>query len=219
MSKTLYFSNLDRKIFALSKIYPFTYVGLAKRTIPKNTQSLLDMGCGNGEFMKLLVSGRRLIIDGVEIFSPYIRDARNLGIYERIYQTNILEFVPTRKYDVVFLAHVLEHFNKNDGWKLLQKLSSFTKKRIVVIIPNGEYEQEAYDGNPFQQHKSAWKVKDLQKQGFTVNGQGWKFLYKNKHAHKLGYLFYLLYVFSTLTQPLLRIFPNQALQLICVKDV
>jgi len=219
MSKTLYLSKTDRLLFNFSKLIPLTYIRLVIGTIPENTKSILDLGCGSGDFMKIINSDNNYKVDGVDIFPEYVENARKIGVYERVFNRDILKFDNNKKYDVVFMAHIIEHFTKEEGIRLLNKVEKFARKRIIVITPNGEYEQGEYDYNPYQKHKSAWEVGDFDKLDYKVNGQGWKFLYRNSYVGKLGYLFYLLYVFSTLTQPLLRIRPDKALQLICYKDV
>lgn len=219
MSKTLYFSETDRLLFKFSKLIPLTYVGLVIGAIPKDTKSILDLGCGSGDFMKIINSNNNYKVDGVDIFPEYVKNARKSGVYRNVLERDVLKFNTSKKYDIVFMAHVIEHFTKKEGIRLLNKVEQFARKRIIIVTPNGEYEQVKYDNNPYQKHKSAWSTNDFKKFGYEVNGQGWKFLYKNSYVHRLGYLFYLLYVFSALTQPLIRIFPEKSLQLICYKDL
>lgn len=219
MSKTLYMANWEKRILNLLKGIPFTYIGMVQNMFPSNTKTILDMGCGNGEFMSVISKNRKYNISGVEIFPDYIKHAKKLNIYNKIYKSDLSKFKPRNRYDVIFLSHVIEHLTKSEADKLLNKIEKYTGERIVVITPNGKYEQKEYDGNAHQKHKSEWTPKDFKIRGYKVLGQGWRFLYKSKLLKNLGVFYYLLYVFSTLTQPILNQFPNASLQLICYKEI
>jgi hypothetical protein len=58
---------------------------------------------------------------------------------------------------------------------LIKKAKSWARKRIIISTPNGyTYKDDLY-GNPFQEHKSGYRVRELEKLGFKVFGiYGWK---------------------------------------------
>lgn len=216
--KTLYFDSFEKKLLVFSRRIPLTYLGVVSRLFPKDCKTIVDLGCGNGEFMKFIVGNNSFDILGVEVFGNYIKFAKKLGIYKKIIVSDIVKYKFTENYDVFFLSHVIEHLKKEEGNKLLDSVEKRANRRIIVVTPNGEYQQDEYDNNPFQKHKSEWTPQDFKKRGYKVLGQGWKFLYKSKFSRRLGVFYYLLYAFSTLTQPILNLFPDASLQLICYKD-
>lgn len=65
---------------------------------------ILDIGCDNGWlFTRLNKPGRNFdLIDRVDNLGPEIKNAPNV----RFFQTSLLEFVPDRKYDLVFARNV-----------------------------------------------------------------------------------------------------------------
>lgn len=218
-SKTLYFSEKELSLLKFARLFPFTYANLVSSLVPKDAQSFLDLGCGTGIFTKAILGNKQIKVVGVEIFDKYIKEALKMGIYKKVIKANIETFTPSEKIDVIFLSHVVEHLPKKRGIALLKRIEKFCNRRIIVIVPNGNNEQEEYDENIYQRHLSSWSVKDLQDLGFNVIGQGWKFIFTSDWIKKLGRFVYFLFLISTLSQPLLRVFPQLSLQLIAYKDV
>lgn len=114
---------------------------------------------------------------------------------------------------------ILEHLSKQDGLILIEKMENWAKKKIVIAVPNGYQHQDAYDGNPYQVHKSSWSTRDFEELGFKVRGlHGWKVL-----RGELGRvrfrptLFWLL--ISDISQKVTYSNPNEAATLFCVKEV
>ena len=96
--------------------------------------SVLDVGSGFGKYGVLcreyleLWDGREEYkflrrIDGVEVFENYITPLHKY-IYNNIYTENIINLVNNLdySYDLVLLIDVLEHFSKEEGLLLLNKL-------------------------------------------------------------------------------------------------
>ena len=93
---------------------------------------------------------------------------------------------------------------------------------VVIGVPNGRFDQGAYDFNELQKHLSTWCIKDFHKLGFNVYGQGLKLIYgQDGLLHtSLGHisiirwlLFFLSYMFS----PLVYFHPNLATYIVAVK--
>jgi hypothetical protein len=137
-------------------------------------QSILDLGIGRGRYGALFrltlepdsvaVSDRTkwaLRIDGVEGFAPYV-GAIQEAIYDRIVVSSIADAVPKLdQYDVILLGDVIEHFERKEGEALLQALLERARKRVIVVTPNGPYDQDASDGNEYQRHRSVWFPADF----------------------------------------------------------
>ena len=138
-----------------------------------NPQKLLDIGIGFGKFGFL---AREYLefwneekeyddwnrqIDGIEAFEPYITPVHRY-IYSNIFTGNALEILPglKDKYDLILMIDVLEHFNREDGLKLLEQCRK-TARNILVSVPVTLSEQGPVYGNPFETHQCAWNKKDF----------------------------------------------------------
>ena len=95
---------------------------------------VLDVGTGFGKYGALcreyldLWDGRQKYefatqIDGVEVFKEYITPLHHF-VYNNIYNDNIIAVIRKLEmgYDLVLLLDVLEHFDKEEGKFLLDKL-------------------------------------------------------------------------------------------------
>lgn len=137
-------------------------------------KSVLDVGVGWGRYGALfrfaLESGYADIsnrskwmakIDGVEVFEEYIGDIQK-SVYDRIYVGAIEEVIDTiQSYDIVFLGDVIEHLDKKLAIAVLDRLLLASNKFVLVVTPNGSYEQHAVYGNEKEEHVSEWNVEDF----------------------------------------------------------
>jgi len=87
------------------------------------------------------------------------------------------------KYGCVTCFFVLEHLKKDDGLALLEKMKKIGKN-VLVIVPKGFRPQESPDGNPYQEHLSAWRRNDLLKAGFDVT-EAWALTIKKLIPYKI----------------------------------
>lgn len=136
-------------------------------------QSILDIGCGFGSrgclFREYLETWENHYfktswthrIDCVEAYSSYITDLHRY-IYDNIYQDNILNIIDKldMKYSLAFLGDVLEHFVKEEGLELINKLK-YKANNIIVITPIKVSEQNDVFGNEFERHKSQYSTTDF----------------------------------------------------------
>ena len=146
--------------------------------IASKPESILDVGTGFGKYGVLcreyldLWDGRQKYefsrrIDGVEAFQNYITPLHKF-VYNNIYNEDILHLNDKLelKYDIVLLIDVLEHFEKQQGRYLLDKLLD---KNIGIIIstPKKPSPQKDAFGNIYETHRSSWSVKDLKSLGYS----------------------------------------------------
>lgn len=134
-------------------------------------KSILDVGVGFGKYGFLsreyleLFDGRekfddwKRTIDGIEIFKDYITSLNKM-IYDKIYIGNALEILPTldKKYDLILLIDIIEHFYYNDGIRLLKMCEQYGKNTIIST-PKRFLSQREMFGNPFEVHKLLFKKK------------------------------------------------------------
>ena len=135
--------------------------------------SILDVGIGFGKYGVLFREALELPyeryarsqwkvkIDGVEAFEGY-RNPIHEFAYNRVFYGRIEDILPSLgQYDVILLIDVLEHFEKEEGRKLLQDLLLHARKSLLVSTPRFPAPQGAYLGNAFEAHKSRWHILDF----------------------------------------------------------
>lgn len=145
-------------------------IDLIIRTNPKK---ILDIGVGFGkygflsrEYLELWNGSEKYDqwqrqIDGIEAFKEYITPAHRY-IYNRIFIGDALKILPeiTDQYDLVLLIDVLEHFNFEDGSRILGECRRISAN-ILVSVPKVLSVQDEAFGNPYEVHKNPWKKKEL----------------------------------------------------------
>ncbi len=106
--------------------------------IPKDTQSLLDAGCGCGHWLEYVTKRRKIPVRlGFDLSENRIQEAKK--IYPHLcFKAGCLEShdIAPRTYDVVTLLEVLEHIP--DWLSVLKSLLAIAKRRTVVSVPYKE---------------------------------------------------------------------------------
>ena len=179
--------------------------------------TVLDLGCG---YRSPLQRSNIPFSVGVELFEPYLQESKRKGIHSQYLKADVrnLEFKP-KSFDAVIAIDVLEHISKAEGAKLFSKMDSWARRKVVVFTTNEYLWQNGYDNNPLQEHRSGWKVDELQKLGFRVCGiNGWERLrgYKGLSKYKPAFLWGRI---SDLTQKITYHYPRLAFQLLAVKQL
>ncbi len=148
------------------------YIAFLDTTRP---QSILDVGLGNGklgfiarDFLDVMMGERfrksewRLHLDGIEIFGEYIQDHQK-AIYDQIHIGDAFDVIDSLgTYDVVVMGDVLEHFDKEIGWLLLDKCAAHAAKALILFVPLGKgWVQPAIYGNVYETHRSCWTSAEI----------------------------------------------------------
>lgn len=108
--------------------------------VPKGIRKILDVGCGEGGFGRILKQARGAEVWGVEIC---VDAAENASAYlDRVIVQNIEDSdieMPDEYFDCIIFNDVLEHFKY--PWAVLKKMSRYLKENgyIVASIPNIRY--------------------------------------------------------------------------------
>ena len=205
----------------IRKIYRFLLPSMTKYLKKElaGCETVLDLGCGRGSNSPL--EGMALTYTlGVDIFEPYLEECRQKKIHSDYIRADIrgIEF-KDGSFDAVLMLEVLEHFTKEEGRRLLDKCSQWAKKKVIITTPNGYMQQDGYNNNPFQEHKSGWSVDELRSLGFSVVGLlGWKKLrgYKAVPRYRPRLL---CDVISDVTQKVTCHYPSSAFRLLAVKKL
>ncbi len=135
--------------------------------------SVLDVGVGFGKYGVLLremmdvpleryeKQSWHLRLDGVEAFPKYRNPIHDYA-YDNIRYTPIEDCLDSLGvYDVILFIDILEHFPKEQGVELLNRLLEHTNKALIVSTPVNPSPQIDYMGNTYEAHRSRWTPIDF----------------------------------------------------------
>jgi SAM-dependent methyltransferase len=184
-----------------------------------DAQSVLDVGCGNNSPIGRFARKPPRAV-GVDAHEPWIDESRARGIHDEYRLSDVMRigdlFTPA-SFDVVVACDLLEHLPADDGSRLLERMESLARERVVILTPNGWLRQEATWGNPYQVHRAGWSPADLRSRGYEVRGlHGLRLLRGERgtirvRPRRVGEQV------SRLTEPLVRRRPDLAFHLLAVK--
>ncbi len=105
-------------------------------TVEENS-TVLDLGCGNGELLELLVQKKKVKGQGIEIDEKAIYEcvARGLSVFHGNLDTGLIDYTD-KSFDYVILNETLQQLVKPD-WVLRDALRS--GKKVIVGFPNFTY--------------------------------------------------------------------------------
>lgn len=211
------------------KYFPFSLHWIVRRCIGSDIKTILDLGCGSGDFMKDISYGEKWSIIGVELDNDSIDQARRSKIYNRVIKGNITKLsksITREKYDVVIATQAIEHLDKKRGLISLKKWEQLADKKVIISTSVGfikfdRVEKKGPEINVLQKHLSGWYVHEFQSRGYEVHGQGIGFIYGEYGLiRKLPAIFWpFLILLSYLLAPLAFINPNMGTYMIAVKQV
>jgi len=135
----------------------------------------LDIGCGEGSPLASL-RATAFRSTGIDISSENLAASRDRNTHDEYILGDFRSAKLDGKFDVVVLSHVIEHFTRDEGEKVLRRAESLAQRLVYVETPNGFLEQLATAQNPFEQHLSGWFPHDFEARGYTVFGSGPYFL-------------------------------------------
>ena len=230
MRDGIFTRNQPKYPLTINRLPPMNSASLRRWMIPLYQEldqaighpgSLLDIGCGaNTPLSHLSVRPSRMV--GVDGFQPSIDNSRANNYHDDYVNSDLLDidqsFEPD-SFEVVAAIDVIEHFTKEDGLLLLEKMENIASRRVVIFTPNGFLPQNEHSGNILQRHLSGWSVEEMRQRGYRIIGiNGWKPLLGefSLPRYKPRKLWTLI---SRLTQPLVRNHPEHAFAILCVKEV
>jgi ubiquinone/menaquinone biosynthesis C-methylase UbiE len=159
---------LKQKLFFMSLVDPVCWL------INKQTESILDVACGQGLPMRKIRA--RLNIKyavGVDSYKPYIEECKLKKLHNKYFHADIRNIrFEDNSFDVVLALQVLEHLTKQEAWKVLEKLERIAKKQVIIATPIGFTYHQDVDDNKHQDHQSAFYPKDFEKKGYKVIRMG-----------------------------------------------
>ena len=104
--------------------------------LPDNTR-VLDVGCGDGALMDLLVKEKNIEVRGLELNQNNVQECiyKGLPVIQGNAETELYQF-PKQSFDYVVLSQTLQAFYQPD--KVLRELLRIGKS-VIVSIPNFGY--------------------------------------------------------------------------------
>jgi len=148
-----YISHTDEKkgfvatLYQIVKKYSLTSKVNLIQSLNKGTGTILDIGAGTGEFLKL-AKDKNWNVHGVE---PNLK-ARLFSEKKEVLLKERIEDFSNQKFDVVTLWHVLEHLP--DLEKVTTQLESFLNPRGILIIAVPNY--KSYDATYYKNYWAAY---------------------------------------------------------------
>ncbi len=99
-------------------------------------------------------------IDGIEIFEWYRNPVWQA--YSEVYIGNALTVLDKLgNYDIIYAGDVIEHFKKEEGFKLIDKMLEHCSQWVIIATPSPAPPQSAILGNAYEEHQSEWKEEDF----------------------------------------------------------
>lgn len=137
---------------------------IAKHT---NITRVLDVGCGEGTYPKLLKEQYPLLTHaewwGIEAWPSYIEEFNLTDLYDKIINEDArqLDWSTLPPIDLVIFGDVLEHMTKEQSQQLVDRALAISKY-VVISIPIVHSPQGAHGGNPFEIHvKDNWTHQEV----------------------------------------------------------
>lgn len=115
---------------------------------------VLDVGAGYGKYGLLAREyGGAERVDAVDANMP------RFPVYDHVYLGDIRRLddvlpADTGRYDLALFIDVIEHLEKDEGWRVLDDLVR-RAKQVLVTTPLGFRPQEI-QGMPYETHRSGW---------------------------------------------------------------
>jgi len=106
--------------------------------IPENIYSILDLGCGWGIWGLLLriQKGYDEKLDGLDVYKPFIDNLNKIKLYDNLFNCDVMDYLKSNLfsfYDLVLCGDLIEHLERKDGLKVIEKLKK--SKKVIITTP------------------------------------------------------------------------------------
>ncbi len=152
---------------AYQKYYPWSFTSLLRKHLA-DCDSVLDLGCGTASPIMFMPCKLQSSV-GVDVLPEYLRLAKQRNTHDRYVSGDItkIEFRP-KSFDAVVALEVIEHLTAQEGQRLIFRMETWAKKKIIVSTPNGYLPLGGVDS--FRTHNSGWTIGQLERMGLSVLG-------------------------------------------------
>ncbi len=171
--------NENLRKYKIKTVWQSRY-NLLKRFIKTpDKKSFLEIGSGAGEWLKTLKNNGADNFIGLEIAHDEYKMLKKEYL-NKVYYKSLINFSPHRKFDVVCLWDVLEHFTEID--KAMNKLKKLLKKNGLIIVSTINTNSLS-----FSLKGAGWRYFDPPEHVFYFNQKNIKYL-ADQYKFKLLYL-------------------------------
>lgn len=125
-----------------------------------DTGSFIDLCCYDASMTKQLGFGRKVFVDAIT--PPSVPTEGEFIEASALSDHPIFQ----QRFDVAFCLDGIEHMHKPQGYELLTRMQSISKKQII-FTPLGEYMVNPFDEHPYS-HKCGWLPEDVRDHAVIV---------------------------------------------------
>ncbi len=137
-TKHLYGEVSIEKIKKHFLVYDYYY---GKHLTTNKNDSIIELGCGYGDFVYWLQNKGYNNVKGIDYSVEQIKIGSSLGIPGLICD-DIFNFLEDHSstFDLIILRDVLEHFDRDETYKIIAELNNKLNKQgtIILQVPNGQ---------------------------------------------------------------------------------
>ncbi len=219
-------SGKDQVSRILSGLWPhwltnpslLTLIGELRSTL-RHCETVLDVGCGNSSPLRFLP---KVHLVGLEGYAPALEEARRARTHDEYFSGNVKhlgDVFPSRRFDACVALDVIEHLDKEDGWRMLADMERLATRRVIIFTPNGFIPQRSQHGD-LQEHLSGWTAQEMRQRGYRVLGMyGLKSLRGEYHRVKFQPRAFWVLVSMLTHYFYTRTRPEKAAAIYCAKDL
>jgi SAM-dependent methyltransferase len=205
-----------RLAISLKVLLPFSRIDVVRRTVCKDTESILDIGCGEGLPMKGVRWRKRLFAVGADQSAYFIKKSKLGGTHDGYVLCNA-KFLPFKEkaFDIVLCLETLYALPKHESITIINTIQKIARKQIILSERVGA---QSEDVDPWGcRILSTWFAKDFDEMGFEVRGSHGLRLHMldNVFSRNVG----LKYIFSYMTGLPAYFMPRNAQNIICSKKL
>jgi SAM-dependent methyltransferase len=141
MSVAAYFETRLPQDPRRTALWQTLYDDYFKRFIPP-TATVLDLGCGYGDFINVVVAKRRIAVDRWPGASRFLDPA----VEHHLRSVTDLSFLADESIDVAFASNLFEHLSRDEGASLLDQLSAklVAGGTLLLVQPNYRFAYREY---------------------------------------------------------------------------
>ncbi|MEM2704402.1 MAG: class I SAM-dependent methyltransferase, partial [Candidatus Bathyarchaeia archaeon] len=140
---------------------------------------ILDIGCGKGLWgylMKCEKQGDKAYCIGLDISIDYLKFVKRHNIYDDLILADASNLpFRAKSFDIVIASEIIEHLQRDKGFKLLNEIDAICKGKAIITTPNG-FLPSRHEKCSFEYHKSGWRAKDFRSYHYKVRGIGFKYV-------------------------------------------